>query len=658
MIAWFIALFLILTAAYSNHFHNGFQFDDSHAIQYNPAIRSLANIPRMFTDSSTFSILRSGQSYRPVVSASLAIDYALAGGLKPFWFHLSTFFWLCVLVACLYALAFRVFESVSPNGPRNPQLAWLAAGLFGLHPAGAETVNYIIQRGDLYVVLAIAGGVALYAWAPDQRRFGLYLVAPFLGMLAKPPALIFPLMLLAYILLFDRSDRTAPTPAVPKHRGNRRAPQPAPPASKEPWTACVRRAIPAFLLTAFCVLLEKAMTSAHFFATRGSAFDYVITQPHVALRYFRSFFWPLYLSADTDLKPFESPWNAPAAAGILFLALLVAAAIGTARKQEWRPVSFGLWWFFIGLLPTSVYPLAEVENDHRMYLPFAGLAIAVVWSAALLFRRLPSNPAARLAAWIVPAVVLGLFAWGAHQRNEVWRTDETLWRDVITKSPNNARGLLGYGNAQLAKGDVQTAYDYYVRAASINPNDSNVEVNLGVASGALCRDPEAETHFDRAQTLAPHDAFSYIGRAQWLLWRKDSGAAIATFQQAFKQQAFFLLSSYGLMNTLAARAEWQNLRSVAADVLQTTPGDPLAASYQFLADHPDTAVAQAEARAKDSSAQQLLNESVAYEHAGRHEDALRAAQKILDLEPGSPWARLQINAARLAMARRACQPSS
>lgn len=658
MIASFIALFIILTAAYSNHFRNGFQFDDSHAIQYNPAIRSLANIPRMFTDSSTFSILRSAQSYRPVVSASLAVDYALGGGLKPFWFHLSTFFWLCVLITCLYALSLSLFESVSPNGAWNRQLAWLAAALYGVHPAGAETVNYIIQRGDLYVVLAIAAGVALYAWSPDLRRFGLYLVPPFLGMLAKPPALIFPLVLLVYILLFDRRDRAAP--AAASKRRNRRAPEPATPATgKEPWTACVRRAVPAFLLTAFCVLLEKAMTSAHFFATRGSAFDYVITQPYIALRYFRSFFWPLYLSADTDLKPFESPWNAAAAAGFLFLVLLVAAAIGTARKQEWHPVSFGLWWFFIGLLPTSVYPLAEVENDHRMYLPFAGLAIAVVWSAALGFRRLPSNPAARLAAWIVPAIVLGLFAWGAHHRNEVWRTDETLWRDVITKSPNNARGLLGYGNAQLAKGDVQTAYDYYSRAASLDPNDSGVEVNLGAAAGALCRDSEAETHFDRAHTLAPHDAFSYIGRAKWLLWRKDSDAAVATFQQAFKQQAFFLLSSYGLMETLAARAEWQNLRSVAADVLQTTPGDPLAVSYRFLADHPDTAVAQAEARIKeDKSPQRLLDSSLAYEHAGRHEDALLAAQKILEIEPGSPWARLQINAARLAMARRACQPSS
>ena len=33
-------------------------------------------------------------------------------------------------------------------------------------------------------------------------------------------------------------------------------------------------------------------------------------------------------------------------------------------------------------------PLAEVMNDHRMYLPFVGLALAVVWAARLaIFRR-------------------------------------------------------------------------------------------------------------------------------------------------------------------------------------------------------------------------------------------------------------------------------
>ena len=37
--------------SYSNHFHNGFHFDDGHSISDNPAIRSLGNLPQILVDA-------------------------------------------------------------------------------------------------------------------------------------------------------------------------------------------------------------------------------------------------------------------------------------------------------------------------------------------------------------------------------------------------------------------------------------------------------------------------------------------------------------------------------------------------------------------------------------------------------------------------------
>ena len=44
---WFLAAVLSagIAIAYSNHFENGFHFDDSHVIEQNLNIRGLANIP-------------------------------------------------------------------------------------------------------------------------------------------------------------------------------------------------------------------------------------------------------------------------------------------------------------------------------------------------------------------------------------------------------------------------------------------------------------------------------------------------------------------------------------------------------------------------------------------------------------------------------------
>src|SRR5260370_11062207 len=94
-------LLVALLAVYANHFHNSFHFDDAHTVENNASIRELRNIPLFFRDATTFSSLPSNQSYRPLVSTLLAIDYRL-GALHPFWFHLSIFtlfFDLMLLVA-------------------------------------------------------------------------------------------------------------------------------------------------------------------------------------------------------------------------------------------------------------------------------------------------------------------------------------------------------------------------------------------------------------------------------------------------------------------------------------------------------------------------------------------------------------------------------
>src|SRR6266550_6507658 len=41
--------------------------------------------------------------------------------------------------------------------------------------------------------------------------------------------------------------------------------------------------------------------------------------------------------------------------------------------------------------------------------------------------------------------------YATFQRNKVWNTEETLWRDVTIKSPRNPRGLMNYGNTLMTK---------------------------------------------------------------------------------------------------------------------------------------------------------------------------------------------------------------
>src|SRR5204863_5599371 len=133
---------------YLNHFHNSFHFDDSHTIQNNIFIRDIKNIPKFFTDATTFSSNPSNQSYRPVVSATLAVDYRLSEDYplsdngEPVWFHLRNFIAFLIYTTLTYLFVVKIFN-LTDSTSNHKYLALFVAALFAFHPMVAETVNYI-----------------------------------------------------------------------------------------------------------------------------------------------------------------------------------------------------------------------------------------------------------------------------------------------------------------------------------------------------------------------------------------------------------------------------------------------------------------------------------------------------------------------------------
>src|SRR5271156_3513338 len=185
-------------AAYANHFHNSFHFDDAHTVVNNIYIRNLHNIPRFFTDATTFSSLQANQTWRPIVSLSLAIDYKLAHGYNTLWFHISTFFWFLVQLWRIY-LFYRYIMDLAKPQHANRYIALFATLWYGLHPAIAETVNYICQRADLYATLGVVAGMVLFIRYPHLRKFGIYLLPVIVGSMAKATAVVFGGIVLVYV---------------------------------------------------------------------------------------------------------------------------------------------------------------------------------------------------------------------------------------------------------------------------------------------------------------------------------------------------------------------------------------------------------------------------------------------------------------------------
>jgi protein O-mannosyl-transferase len=472
---------VLLLAAYANHFQNGFHFDDTHAIEDNVFVRDLRYIPRYFVDATTFSVLPLNQAYRPVLQTTLAIDYKIAGGYRPLAFQIDTFVWFLLLLWAMFAL----FTSIT----KNEWVALVAVGLFGLHPVSAETVNYVIQRGDLLSTLGVVAALAVYVRrTPRGAAWTAAYLAPFVfGLLAKPPALVFPVLLLVYLRLFERRTRVMRelTPSVAV-------------AIAGAWWLANRT--PPTLATG-----------------AASPARYLLTQPFVALRYFVSFFAPAGLSADNDWPLVGGASDPMVFAGAAFLVALAWACWRLSRSEDGKPIAFGLIWFFVALLPTSLTPMAEVANDHRMFFAFIGLSLAVVAAAAWLLQRIPALAARGAVAAALVAIVFAGEGAGVHARNEVWHTDEGLWRDVTEKSPGNGRGWMNYGVVLMGRHEWAGAIAAYERALPLTPNYSLLHVNMGVAYGGIGRSVDAERQFLQAIQIAPTDWRSHTYYARWLL---------------------------------------------------------------------------------------------------------------------------------------------
>ena len=252
----------------------------------------------------------------------------------------------------------------------------------------------------------------------------------------------------------------------------------------------------------------------------------------MALRYFVSFFAPIGLSADSDWPLVSGPSDPMVIAGAAFVMTVLWAIWRLRDRDRGRLIAFGLAWFVLALLPTSLTPLAEVANDHRMFFPFVGLSLAVATAGAWLLARLVAPVRLRTVAPLVVGIALVAGAVGVHARNEVWRTDETLWRDVTEKSPRNGRGWMNYGVVLMARGDFDGAAAVFDRAAPLTPNYSLLFINRGVAYGSLGRRVEAEQAFARAIAIAPADWRSHTYYGRWLAGEGRRAEALAHAQLA------------------------------------------------------------------------------------------------------------------------------
>jgi tetratricopeptide (TPR) repeat protein/uncharacterized protein YhhL (DUF1145 family) len=225
---------------------------------------------------------------------------------------------------------------------------------------------------------------------------------------------------------------------------------------------------------------------------------YIVTQFTVLVHYLRLMIWPFGLNLDPEWPKYESLWQGPVLMSLGVLLGLVAASGWLFRRfRHDVRLAFGfvftLWYFITIAASSGLVPLPDMVAEHRSYLPSIGIFVLVSCLLDCLRGLLPAQ-----AAWqrtLAPAalvlVITTLLSWRTTDRNTVWSTSETLWKDTVAKSPGKFRTWGNLGAAYSNNGKDDKAVECYRNALKIEPRFQNGILNLSNSLLRLNRPKES-----------------------------------------------------------------------------------------------------------------------------------------------------------------------
>lgn len=622
----FISFIATLYFAYSNHFNNIFVFDDDHTIINNKAIQEI-DVVKFFTDPTTISSLPANQTYRPYLALENAIDYKFAKGLNSKVFHIHIF--ITFLLLCIVILFFVKLLLERTGYEKNSKFyGLLAASMFGLLCANAETVNYIIQRAEISAAIYILLGFVFYLKGGFWKKYNLYLIFPFIGFFVKEMGFVFAPLLFLYVLVFEENVCLSSFYKKIELLKIKNA---------------FKTVLPSVILTVLFLVFYAQMLPKTFTPGGVDKFSYLITQPYVICHYFITFFYPYNLNLDSDQMVFTSIFDDKAILGFLGLFLLVFVAFKAARNKETKLVSFGILWFLIALLPTSsIIPFSEVLNDHRAFTPYIGLVIAVIFYVKYVFDffiEIFKNSKLQYFAYFFLAIFYVSNVYGIRVRNEVWSSPIKMWKDVAEKSPKNGRGLMNYGLTLMAKGDYKLAEIYYKKALVYTPNYTNLYINLAILKDKTGVPDEAEIYYKRAIACNFQNFMAYYYYANFLNSKNRADEAIMYLKKSLADNLFNSDAQALALNLYHQQSRWDDMENLVNNILNSVPNDKLALEYAKIAKEKIPFLNLQEKSAKEfKNPYMFLNLSLQYFNKGDYKKCIELAQKAIKIKPNFPEA--------------------
>lgn len=611
--SFFILLLISGLLIYSNTLNFPFHFDDISFIAGNHTIRNIGDITALWNYWPT----------RFTGIFSFALDYQFHQ-LNVFGYRLvNVLIHICssFLVFWLLQLTFLIPEIKAQVRNKN-QFSIFVALIFLAHPLQTEAINYVFQRVTLLATLFYLSCLCFYIKAALTKEtnaglgkfyYFLSLVSSLLAMFSKEIAFTLPFVILLYHFSFLRKKCPAKWKYITPFFIF---------SSFIPVTILIAK--PLVFMNVQKLLENPAVNST----------TYLFTEFRVLVTYLRLLLLPAGQNLDYDYPISTSLWGAPVLTSLILLSLLLVSGIRLFSKS--RLISFGIFWFFITLLPeSSIIPLSDVIYEHRLYLPMVGLSICAVSFVYMIFNK----KSTAFAKWVLLTAVI-CYSVLSYNRNWVWKDELSLWSDVIKKSPNKLRPYNERGLAYLEKADFGKSVIDFTRAVEIEPAYANGYYNRGLAYFRKAEYDRAISDFTLAIKLKDKFQKAYFNRALAYYMKKEYDLAASDFNEVLSITPGFIEAYYYLSGTYNALGKKEEAKASLDKAREITL--KAASYYSEMADKYKSSGKNKEAvdfylkalefRPNDISLLDSL--AGAYIAIARYKEAISEYKKILEIEPG------------------------
>ena len=460
--------------------------------------------------------------YYPLVYTVFWMEYHLWGA-STLGYHL-----LNILLHVFSALLLvKIFRRLGIPG------AWLAGGIFALHPVMVESVAWMTElKNTLSGVffLAAALGYLKFDSGRGKKHYTIALIFFVFGLLAKSAIVTLPAALL--VVFWWKRGRIE-------------------------WKRDVVPLVPFFAIGIISGLFT-AWVERRFVGAVGSEFSFtVIDRCLIAGRavwfYLYKLLWPAKLI-------FIYPrWHIDATAVWQYLfpaALLLAAVLFWGLRSRSRAPLATLLYFTIMLFPAlgffnvNFFRISFVA-DHFQYLacigPMAAAAAAsIVQGTGLLQERLrrPVQP-------LLCGMLLSVLFLLSRQQSGMYTYAETLYRTTVTRNDNCWLAHNNLGLLLMDRGRTDEAMAHFQKALEINPNYGDAHYNLGILLEKMGRTDEAMAHLLKTLELDPNYADAHNNLGLLLMDRGRNDEAMAHFQKALEIKPTYGYAHYNLGILLA-----------------------------------------------------------------------------------------------------------